>query len=971
MQCEFDMLALVLEFLGLTGILAVAAYVAVMIGISYLGGKLFGSDIPEADTGATPNAQSRSWNPRSTQQEGIARPRAWGKNLHHGNIVAKWTDVDGDEREVLYIIVEHGDGPTEGIVTPIADNVFLNDQPAGNFGDSVDIQERVGTNNQTVMTGFEKTKLEYPLNNELILNEAITFTTPNDFFDDIEYTIMWPNGLRKYHKSGGMDYSASTVKVRIREHPSGDWTEIFNSAVTVRQTAPLFKLYKVNTLSPGYVERGKQYDLEITNLTGPSERHINDVYIRSVREVIDVGFERPGKALVGIRAIATSKLSGQLDIKVIREDRLIWTWNGTTGTIEYSRNRAWIVFDAFTQPVIDGDGSGEPFVIHHYEGLDPSRLDLTFFLNWASFCSDQVPDGYGGTEDRLACDTILAFQTSVWKFTNEVANVGRASLYWQGHLLTGWIDKVVSETTALVTMDNIMARSWANQWVEPGELAGRAEVFFNDSRQGYERTPASLPNESAGRYTKIISIEGIGVTTRGTAIHVANHVLKRNELIRNINNFRQYKDAFRYSLGDVLRIQHRTPDWGVSYRVTGSTANNKVTLDRTCDAVADELLYLQSYDESLEKVRIDSYTVLSVSGKVVTIVETWDVTPLKNYMVAIGVTGETKLRRIIKIDSTADNYFDITVETYDTDLFTADDLDPDNPNQNYTWGTPANPLTRPVTRDEVIDLINTLAAPQPDIDAPQTSNLTWTGSGGDTVTWSKTDATEVIIFRYKGTDYEITPDSTTDEFIYWDPAYTTTFRTTDDASVAVTLGKWYMCRNVDGIAYPAVPFAVIHAGVLQAGTITAALGQIAALAVGTAEIKDLAVDTLQIANEAVTLMVATYTAGQLSYNDTSWHEVQTVNITTIGQPVLLMASVQWDADHFTGLDIRIQRDGTDVYLTHLSSIGDYGNPFSVGIVDEPGSGTYTYDVDMRCTPGAGAEELAFRHRSLIAKEVKK
>ena len=153
------MLAVITLISLFTLAVSAAITIAFYMGIAYLGGKLFGSDIPEADTGATPNAQSRSWNPRSTQQEGIARPRAWGKNLHHGNIVAKWTDVDGDEREVLYIIVEHGDGPTEGIVTPIVDNIFLNDQPVSNFG-SVDIQERVGTNNQTGMTGFAKTKLE-------------------------------------------------------------------------------------------------------------------------------------------------------------------------------------------------------------------------------------------------------------------------------------------------------------------------------------------------------------------------------------------------------------------------------------------------------------------------------------------------------------------------------------------------------------------------------------------------------------------------------------------------------------------------------------------------------------------------------------------------------------------------------------------------------------------------------------------
>jgi len=939
----------------IAAVMSLAITAAFWYGVVYLGGVLFGEDLPEADIGATPDAQSRSWNPHSTQQEGIARPRAYGRNMHHGNIVAKWTDVV-DDREVLYMIVEHGDGPTKGVV--IEDGVkqiFLNDQPASNFT-SVEIQERLGTLNQTCMTGFEKTKLEHEQNVKLEKDVPVVVTTPDDFFDDVEYTIMWPNGLRKYHKSGGMDYSACVVKVRIREHPAGGWTTIFNEAVTVRQNEPLFRLYKVNTLSPGYVERGKQYDLEFTNLTGPSERHVNDVYLKSYREVVDIAFTRPGKALVGIRAIATVQLSGRLDVKVVREDKLIRVWNGTTWSITYSRNRAWVVWDILTQPVISGDGDGGgPFTVEHYEGFSPAYLDLEFFYTWASFCATAVPDGYGGTEDRIACDTILDFHTSVWDFANELANIGRAHIYWSD-ILTGWIDTTVTAVSGLVTMDNVMARSWKNQWSLSSELAGKAEVFFQDSRTGYERTPAALPNEGVGLYTRIISIEGVGITTRGTAIHVANHALKRNELIRNVNSFRQYKDGFRYHLGDVIRLQHKTPDWGESYRVKKSTAANKVTLDRVCDAEVGDLLFVQSYDETLKKVRIDSYTVSAVSGKVVTIEETWDVTPQKNYMVAIGADGAVQLRRIIKMKLRSDNCFDIEVETYDTALFTADDLVPDLPDQNYIWSQPANPLTRPVTRQEVIELIGELAVPQLDVDAPQTSNLTWSGDEVDTVSWSKTDATEPIQFRYKGTTYEITPDSTTDEFIYWDPAFTTTFRTTNDASVAVALGKWYMCRNVVGVAYPTTPFSSVHAGVLQVGTITATLAQI-----GNA-----AVDTLQIAGEAVTKGVSAYTDAGGATGD-----IQSLEITTTGLPVALIGTTRlrvWDVG-VQQCRLKLFRGAVEIYDTGLFHMPTYTVPFflmvTVAFREVPAADTYTYKFNL----SVGSVDAA--KRFLFAQEVKR
>jgi len=514
-----------------------------------------------------------------------------------------------------------------------------------------------------------------------------------------------------------------------------------------------------------------------------------------------------------------------------------------------------------------------------------------------------------------------------------------------------------------------MARSWKNAWSQPSELAGKVEVFFQDSRQGYERMPAALPNESAGPYTRIISIEGVGIITRGTAIRVANHVLKRNELIRNVNSFRQSKDGFRYKPGNTINIQHKVPKWGDGYRVVKSTAANKVTLDRTCTAEVDDLIFMQSYDEALKKVRVDSYTVLSVAGKVVTITTTWDVTPVKNYIVAIGADGDIQTRRITKMDLRSDNYFDIEVETYDTALFTADDLVPDLPDQNYIWDRPANPLTRPVTRDEVVELIHQVMVPQPDVDAPVTSNCTWTGSGGDTVSWSKTDATEPIIFRYKGTSYEITPDSTTDEFIYWDPAFTTTFRTTNDAAVAVALGKWYMCRNVNGVAYPTIPFSSVHAGVLQVGTITAAYGQIANAAITTAKIADLAVETLKIKDNAVTVPVSAYTAGSITVFAT-WLTVQTLEITTTGAPLVISFSLVGTPGTGMRLECRLRRDTTVlVAFGPVALWPDTFQPITFNKEDEPGAGTYTYTVQCKEAVGGNYEHIS--NRTLHVMETKK
>lgn len=951
----------------------VAWYTGIGMAVTYLGGLLFGQDLEEPEGFEAADSGGRSWNPHTTQQESLPRSRAYGRNMHHGNIISKWTDVDGNDREILYLILELGDGPTEG---NIAGEVYLNDQPASNFPEVV-VQERVGTMDQTAMTGFEKTKLEYVPNFELKeADGAHIYTTPNAFFDDIEYTLHFPNGLCRYKKSGSRRSTVVHFHVHVREYPAGGWTEIFHADITGNTTSPFFVKHVVNTLEPGTIVRGKQYDLKIERETSDGgERLVNKSYLRSVREVVDVAFTRPGKALTGIKAIATAKLSGNIDVKIIREDRLINVWNGTSWSIIHSRNRAWIVWDLLTQPVISG--SSPPYTIERYDGINPAQLDLNFFYAWANFCSQQVADGYGSTEDRLACDIILDYQTDVWDLVHKISQIGRAYLWWSGHILTGWIDKEVTLPSGLgdlITMDTVMARSWRNRWVGKDELAGVVEVYYRDKSQGYERTCVPFSKSAAGVYTRVISIEGIGITSYGTAVHVANHALERNRLIKNVNTFSQHKDAFRHKLGDVIRLQHRTPVWGQGYRCIDCPTESTMVLDRTIvEAKADDLLYVRSYDETNKEVKISIYTVASAAGSIVTIAETWSPTPVRENIVAIGASGKIVTRRITKIESTVENYFDIEVETYDADLYDADDLNPVAPNQDYIWPGPGGAIEQPATHDDVLDIFTSILPPQPAIDIPQPSNLKWEDDESEpyeTVTWSKEDGTEDIVFRFRGVDYAITPGSTSDEFIYWDPEFTTVFRTTNDVAVAVAAGHWLMCRNIDGVAYPVNGLMAANIGILLAGFLRVGTADIEDLAVTTAKIANLNVTTLKVADLAITEGADAYTAGDIAVGGA---EVTLVSVafTSTGAKSLISCSAKMKQGNSSSTyTIRVYRDAVKIYeATGFYVIWGQGTYIAVQVPDQPSADSYTYSFKMIKT--AGDENASVGNRSIYIREFKK
>lgn len=863
------------------------AAVAISVGLSYLGGMLFGSSFEQPRLSRERDeerSQSFGWNPHTTQREGIPKPLCYGANMHMGNIIARWTDVDESGSEVLYMILDYGRGPIQGRV---GNTVYFNDQPEGNYP-GVTIQDRAGTLGQSCMTGFEKNKLEYrpdwQIDNTGDLAGPVKFVTPNKYFDDLEYTVVFPRGLFHYKNDGTREQHGVGVKVEISERDAGSWTTLMDTTINGNQMSPVYKAYKVS--EQGFsCQHDKQYDLRYRKTTEDKDPgKYGDIFsLRSVREVYDVAFTYPGRALLGIKALATNRLSGHLDVKWKANGKLVNVYGGGGWNIEFSRNRAWIVLDILTQPIISGSGVAEdPWTIERYEGLNPNSVDLALFYEWAQYCDVLVPSGDGEkTEARMTCDLIVDWQTDIWSLAHELSQVGRMSPYWQGTVLTGWIDKAVDDYIDLVTFDNVMLRSWKNMWMGYGEIAGAVEVHYKDALEGYERKTLPIPNEDAGLYTRVVSVEGTGISSRSLATRVGTHVLARNKLIKNVNSVRMYKDALRYRVGQAVRLQATVPNWGQAYRVIEAIADDTVELDRVVEEVAEnDIIFVRAYDEVAKEVTLKSYTVDSIGGggKAIVIKETWEVTPIKDNIVAIGVAGAIKKRRIIKMTHAPDNYFDVVLETYDIDLFANDDATPTIPNPDYEWVQPTPPSLVPsAIKSEVMELVERVIPPSPDIDMPWMSNCNWTGNEVDTIYWAKRDASEPILFRYRGVTYEITPDNTTDEFVYWDPNYTTVFKTTNVAGVALAAGNWLVCTNKDGVPHPCVPIPLLHGAIIQTGTITAEYGQIAALAVKTLNIQD----------HAVTVPVTAYTEGIITQVLPGGNQASTIieeaSITVSGQ----------------------------------------------------------------------------------------
>jgi len=224
---------------------------------------------------------------------------------------------------------------------------------------------------------------------------------------------------------------------------------------------------------------------------------------------------------------------------------------------------------------------------------------------------------------------------------------------------------------------------------------------------------------------------------------------------------------------------------------------------------------------------------------------------------------------------------------------------------------------------------------------------------------------------YKGTTYDIAAGGTDKKYIYWDSAYTTMFRDTNNLQDVFDAEGWLMCINDEGTAYPAYSLRTIHGAVIQAGTLIVGTADIEDAAITTAKIKDLAVETAKVKDNAITFPVSAYT-------ESGWEkgDIQTVSITTTGGPVVIIGSVRVKAAGTAEVlhrdyVVSLKRDTNEIYTSgtlYVFCWGEGTTGYTLTTVcykETPSAGTYTYKLNLASDFGTGAQ------RFLYAMETKK
>ena len=582
---------------------------------------------PKTDSSNTEQSATYGWQGAQTVI-GQGHPLAitYGKCKSAGMLISRHVTSDGS-KQYLNLLYCAGEGPIDAIT-----DVKLNGNPIGNYKE-VQLDVRLGTNDQEIIPNFNDNYADQPLTYELT-NDWSIHQTQGNLSTALEVTISLPNGLYYSNDKGGLSETSVTIEGGYRKVGSAEWiplpisnnggqsamlektdnrwfkrnshsrTSIDNSQYTgvIKDSSnkAIYRVFRFDVKEPG------QYEIRMrcAHKDGNSNRHVNKVYWSQLTQIVYDDFIHPGKVLIGIKALATDQLNGNdPNVTWIQERKTVWVFNTYTGAYESkpANNPAWACYDILHHCRKIGD----EYVV---KGAPRERFVYDAFKAWADKCD----------EKHITFNYIYDNASQVWDALKYAENVGRGKVIPLGTRFSCIYDYAATPTQ-LFTVGNIKMDSFMEEFQAASSRANAIEVSFLNKAKDYERDVLPVFSEEYDVTTSLASpaqVELMGCVDVDQAYNYAKHYLRANKYEVRTCTFEAFTDAIACTIGDVILLQHDVTDWGQGGRVESATGN-KVTLDREVTFEQGKTYRLMVRNAKTDA--LESYNVTGVSGKTLTL----------------------------------------------------------------------------------------------------------------------------------------------------------------------------------------------------------------------------------------------------------------------------------------------------------------------------------------------------------------
>ena len=634
---------------------------------------------PKVDRSNSEQSNTYGWGGTETVTgQGYPLAVTYGRMKSAGLLLSRHVISDG-EKQYLNLLYCAGEGELSKI-----EDIRINANPISNYKD-VQVDIRKGTNDQTVIPNFNDNFADQSLNYELT-ESWNTQQVQGDACDAIELTVGFPNGLYYSNDSGGADRTSVTLKAEIRKVGDESWQALplanqkgmaghikrrdawnfIKSDNSVTNTSDyagrieeatnnaFYRVFRFDNLEKARYE----IRMRCSAKDGKSLRHVNKVYWVQLTQIIYDDFVHPGKALIGIKALATSQLSGT-DPKVtwIQERSEVYVFNPYINKYEAqpADNPAWAAYDLIH---ICRKIGGEYIVF----GQPHMRLDYNAFKAWADKCKTN------GFTFNYIYDTAMR----LWDALKYPEAVGRGKVIPVGTRFT-CVSDYQSTPVQLFTVANIKHGSFTEEFQGVEARANSVEISFLNKDKDYERDVIPVYGDTydeSDTLTNPAQVELMGCTSLEQAYKHGKHFLRCNKYEIRTVTIEAFTDAIACTVGDIILIQHDIPEWGEGGRVV-AVSGQTITLDKevTVQPGKDYQLLIRSNSTDI----VSTFNVVNVSGLNVIVKEAIPVQPDAVY--AFGeISKSAKPFRVLAITKTLSEMTrKIQCMEYYPELYVSDD----------------------------------------------------------------------------------------------------------------------------------------------------------------------------------------------------------------------------------------------------------------------------------------------------------
>lgn len=634
---------------------------------------------PKVDRSNSEQSNTYGWGGTETVTgQGYPLAVTYGRMKSAGLLLSRHVISDG-EKQYLNLLYCAGEGELSKI-----EDIRINANPISNYKD-VQVDIRKGTNDQTVIPNFNDNFADQSLNYELT-ESWNTQQVQGDACDAIELTVGFPNGLYYSNDSGGADRTSVTLKAEIRKVGDESWQALplanqkgmaghikrrdawnfIKSDNSVTNTADyagrieeatnnaFYRVFRFDNLEKARYE----IRMRCSAKDGKSLRHVNKVYWVQLTQIIYDDFVHPGKALIGIKALATSQLSGT-DPKVtwIQERSEVYVFNPYINKYEAqpADNPAWAAYDLIH---ICRKIGGEYIVF----GQPHMRLDYNAFKAWADKCK----------MDGFTFNYIYDTAIRLWDALKYPEAVGRGKVIPVGTRFT-CVSDYQSTPVQLFTVANIKHGSFTEEFQGVEARANSVEISFLNKDKDYERDVIPVYGDTydeSDTLTNPAQVELMGCTSLEQAYKHGKHFLRCNKYEIRTVTIEAFTDAIACTVGDIILIQHDIPEWGEGGRVV-AVSGQTITLDKEVSVQPGKNYQLLIRSNVTDIV--STFNVVNVSGLNVIVKEAIPVQPDAVY--AFGeISKSAKPFRVLAITKTLSEMTrKIQCMEYYPELYVSDD----------------------------------------------------------------------------------------------------------------------------------------------------------------------------------------------------------------------------------------------------------------------------------------------------------